>query len=147
MKEVIQKRIDSGEHRQDILQYLIDTLKAESADDRLNVDDIINEVVLFLIAGSETTSNTTGFLFLEMLRNPEAFEKLQREVEDINLEDGHVIYKHSQVKTLAYLNASIDEALRMHPANPGGMPRKVISDIVLGGKLFIPKDVGATFFQ
>jgi cytochrome P450 len=147
MKEVIQKRIDSGEHRQDILQYLIDTLKAESADDRLNVDDIINEVVLFLIAGSETTSNTTGFLFLEMLRNPGAFEKLQREVEDINLEDGHVIFKHSQVKTLPYLNASIDEALRMHPANPGSMPRKVISDIVLGGKLFIPKDVGATFFQ
>jgi benzoate 4-monooxygenase len=85
-----------------------------------------------------------GFLFVEMLRNPGAFEKLQQEIDSIELEDGQTLFHHSQVKTLPYLNASIDETLRMHPANPGGLPRKAVSDTVLGGKVRVPKNVSQT---
>ena len=144
MKDVIQQRIESGERRQDILQYMIETTRAKSSDDRLRIDDIINDVILFLVAGSETSASSMGFLFVEMLRNPGAFKKLQQEIDSIELEDGQTLFHHSQVKSLPYLNASIDETLRMHPANPGGLPRKAVSDTVLGGKVRVPKNVSQT---
>jgi cytochrome P450 len=141
VKDVIQKRIDSGEKRQDILEYLIGTLHTKSDDDRLQIEDIINEVVLFLIAGSETTSNTMGFLFIEMFKNPHVYERLRSEIDTIEMEEGQTILNNSQVKSLPYLNAVIEETLRFHPANPGGAPRRTVSDITLAGKHHIPKNV------
>ncbi|KAI9287121.1 cytochrome P450, partial [Umbelopsis sp. AD052] len=140
MKDVIQRRIDSGEKRQDILDYLIGTLNTKSEDDRLKIDDIINEVVLFLIAGSETTSNTMGFLFMEMLNNPHVYEKLRNEIDAIEMEEGQTMLQNNEVKALPYLNAVIEEALRLHPANPGGALRRTVNDITLVGKHHIPKN-------
>jgi cytochrome P450 len=143
MKDVIEKRINSGEKRQDILDYLIGTLDTKSEDDRLQLDDIINEVVLFLIAGSETTSNTMGFLFIEMFKNPHVYEKLRNEIDAIEMEEGKTMLMHNQIKSLPYLNAVIDETLRFHPANPGGAPRRTESDITLVGKHVVPKNVSS----
>ncbi|KAI8575719.1 hypothetical protein K450DRAFT_260494 [Umbelopsis ramanniana AG] len=140
MKDVIQNRIDSGEKRQDILDFLIGTLYTKSEDDRLQIEDIINEVVLFLIAGSETTSNTMGFLFMEMFKNPHVYEELRNEIDAIEMEEGQTVLNNSQVKSLPYLNAVIEETLRFHPANPGGAPRRTVSDITLVGNHFVPKN-------
>jgi cytochrome P450 len=51
MVDLITKRLTSDQRRDDILQILIDTQKASHQEERLTVDAIIAEVVLFLIAG------------------------------------------------------------------------------------------------
>jgi cytochrome P450 len=56
MIAIIEERLKSGKRKNDILQILIDSQHAELKGDRLKNEDIVAENVLFLIAGSETTS-------------------------------------------------------------------------------------------
>ncbi|KAL1933626.1 hypothetical protein VTP01DRAFT_7716 [Rhizomucor pusillus] len=140
MKNIILERLQGGEkaRRDDILQILIDTQHASSDEDRLTAEAIANETVLFLVAGSETTSNTSGFAVIELLRHPDKLEKLRREIDALPLEDGFV-FKHEQLKHLPYLNAVINETLRKNWIAAAGLERFAQQDMVLGGKLFIPK--------
>lgn len=103
MIKVVQDRMEGGEaaRRDDILQILIDTRKNQNPEERLSVDAIITETLLFLIAGSETASNTTGFAVIELLKRPEALAKLQQEINMIPLENGE-FFKHDQLKHLQY---------------------------------------------
>lgn len=142
MKNIILERLQGGEkaRRDDILQILIDTQHASSDEDRLTAEAIANETVLFLVAGSETTSNTSGFAVIELLRHPDKLEKLRREIDALPLEDGFV-FKHEQLKHLPYLNAVINETLRKNWIAAAGLERFAQQDMVLGGKLFIPKGV------
>lgn len=43
--------------------------------------------------------------------------------------------------SLPYLNAVIDETLRLDPISVNGMERRADRDIVLGGNLVVPKGV------
>lgn len=48
----INARTQSGKRRNDILQILLDTKDSENPEDRLSDIALMNEAVLFLIAGS-----------------------------------------------------------------------------------------------
>lgn len=141
MTKVIEERIASGTRRQDILQILIDSQKAESVEDRLAIAEMINEVIIYLVAGSETSSNTIGFTIVELLKHPEAMAKLQQEIDELEFEDEKTLFQHNQLKALPYLNAVISETMRLYPVATAGLQRKTYTDIVLAGKLTVPKDV------
>src|ERR1700722_9098419 len=100
MINIIEERLKSGKRKNDILQILIDSQHAELKNDRLNNEDIVHENILFLIAGSETTSyvsiymfgalsvesltmflcrNTIGFAIIHLLEHPEALACLREE--------------------------------------------------------------------
>lgn len=145
MKNIIIERLKGGEkaRRNDILQILIDSQQAHHADDRLTADTIARETVLFLVAGSETTSNTTGFAFVELLKHPEIMEKLRAEIDAIPVEDGQNL-THEQLKHLPYLNAVINETLRLNTIVATGVERIAPKDVVLGGKQFVPKGVSTS---
>ncbi|KAI8099826.1 cytochrome P450 [Halteromyces radiatus] len=140
MRDLITKRLTSHQRRDDILQILIDTQQASHQEDRLTVDAIIGEVILFLIAGSETTSNTTGFAIIELLRHPDKMERLRAEVDTVPLEEKNLLHTHNQLKHLPFLNAVINETMRLNTIASNGLQRITDSDIVLGGKLFVPKN-------
>lgn len=138
------ERLKGGDEarRNDILQILIDSQQAHHADDRLTADTIARETVLFLVAGSETTSNTTGFAFVELLKHPEIMEKLRAEIDAIPVEDDKDL-THEQLKHLPYLNAVINETLRLNTIVSAGVERIAPKDVVLGGKQFVPKGVSS----
>ncbi|KAG2179111.1 hypothetical protein INT43_001961 [Umbelopsis isabellina] len=140
MTKVIEERITSGKRRQDILQILIDTQKAESVEDRLAIAEMINEVIIYLVAGSETSSNTIGFTIVELLKHPEAMAKLRQEIDDLEFEDEKTLFQHSQLKALPYLNAVISETMRLYPVATAGLQRKTYTDITLAGKLAVPEN-------
>ncbi|KAI8340558.1 cytochrome P450 [Chlamydoabsidia padenii] len=140
MRDLIIKRLKSDKRRDDILQILIDTQQAAHQEDRLTVDAIIAEVVLFLIAGSETTSNTTGFAIIALLQHPDKLARLQAEIDTLPLENGRMLHTHDQLKHLPYLNAVINETMRLNHIGANGLQRMTDSDMVLGGKLFVPKN-------
>lgn len=142
MTRIVRERMEGGEavRRNDILQILIDTQKAEKPEERLSVEAIITETILFLIAGSETTSNTTGFAVIELLRRPEALAKLREEIDVLPTENGE-FFKHEQLKHLPYLNAVINETLRIDSIASSGLNRMASEDMILGKDLFVPKGV------
>ncbi|KAI8144337.1 cytochrome P450 [Fennellomyces sp. T-0311] len=141
MKRIILERLEGGEEarRNDILQILIDTQHANDSEDRLTADAIAQETVLFLVAGSETTSNTTGFAFIELMKNPKAFAALRQEIDNVEMEEGRKLFHHKQLKHLPYLNAVINETLRLDSIAVGGVERMADQDVVLDGRVFIPK--------
>lgn len=141
MKKLIVGRIESGEagRRKDILQFLIDT--QQNADESLTANAIAQETVLFLIAGSETTSNSTGFAIIQLIKNPHVFKKLRDEIDAVPMDKDQKFFTHAQIQKLPYLNAVINETLRMDAIAANGLQRRADRDMTLGGRLFIPKGV------
>ncbi|KAG2216004.1 hypothetical protein INT46_007064 [Mucor plumbeus] len=142
---VIQNRLQSSKEagdkqRKDILQFLINVQQAADADDTLTIDSIISETTLFLIAGSETTSNSIGFVFINLMRNPKNLKKLYKELDTIEFEQGQIVFHHEQLKHLPYLNAVINETLRVDSIAAAGLMRRAPKDTVLDGRIFVPKD-------
>jgi cytochrome P450 len=138
---VINDRLRSKEEkRKDILQFLINCSESEVDDDRLTSEAIMSETILFLIAGSETTSNSIGFAIIELLSNPEKLEKLRQEIDSIELEENQTIFRHEQLKHLPYLNAVINETLRIDAVAASGLERITDKPTILG-QLVLPKGV------
>ncbi|CAO0800979.1 unnamed protein product [Mucor circinelloides] len=139
---VIEDRLHKteGEKRKDILQFLIDVQHQAETDDTLTAESIMAETVLFLIAGSETTSNSIGFSLINLLRNPDKLKKLYEELDSVEFEQGQKVFHHEQLKHLPYLNAVIQETLRIDSIAAAGLSRRAPKDVMLGGRVFVPKD-------
>lgn len=140
MEDIYQRR-KNGTKRDDILQALIDTQIAENPGERLSTNAIVRETILFLVAGSETTSNSISFAIIELLRHPDKLAKLQQEIDAIPLPEGEATFSHDVLKKLPYLNGVINETMRVDPVAAGGLQRYTDRDITLGNDLFLPKDV------
>lgn len=59
------------------------------------LDDITiaAQCMLFLIAGYETTATTLGFSAFLLAKNPNAQDKLRREIQDLVHEEGDITYQ------------------------------------------------------
>jgi len=86
--------------------------------------------MLLLSAGSDTTADSAAAILWYILANKPVHERLVSELDenigtlsqDLDLVD---VPKHDQVKSLPYLSATIQEALRMFATNAFGLPRVV----------------------
>lgn len=147
LTEVIEKRMqDKDNKRKDILQSLIDAKDAEDENDRLDTAAIMGETGLFLVAGSETSSNTIGFTIISLLRDPAMLARLVAEIDTVELKEGQVIFDHDQIKNLSYLNAVISESTRIFTAAGGAIPRITEKDCKLGD-LSLEKGVSISFIH
>ncbi|KAJ3288023.1 hypothetical protein HK104_008366 [Borealophlyctis nickersoniae] len=136
------KRVEEGEKvemRHDLLHLLV-TGKDPETGEMLADHEVISNAVLFLIAGSDTSSNTMGFAFIYLMHNPAARLRLQKELDALPIDPASGLILHSALKDCAYLDACIKETMRIHPVgiNLPRQPRE--GDIVLGGRYLIPKD-------
>ncbi|KAL8787186.1 MAG: hypothetical protein Q9195_007877 [Heterodermia aff. obscurata] len=104
--------------------------------EKLDDENIRNQMVTFLSAGHETTSGTLSFLFYHFLKNPEKLQKAQQEVDQV-LGDAPIELKH--ISQFKYIDACIKESLRINPPITGSN-RHAQQDTTLGGKYEISKD-------
>ena len=84
---------------------------------------IINDGDLVVIAGSDTTKMVLSSLFFYLLCNPEKLAKLREEIDHFYPSGETLSSKHFQ--EMSYLDACINEALRLSPAVPSGSQRDV----------------------
>ena len=72
---------------------------------------------LLLIAslGHETTSGLLSFAFMNLLKNPHAYLKAQKEIDEVI---GKAPVQVSHLKNLKYLNAVLRETARLTPTVP-----------------------------
>jgi benzoate 4-monooxygenase len=88
-------------------------------------EELTAEALTQLIAGSDTTSNSSCAITYYLAHNPEVQQKLQAEL-DANLgTEDLLVSTNDQVKHLPYLEAVINEALRIHSTSAIGLPRIV----------------------
>ncbi|RHZ87763.1 hypothetical protein Glove_30g32 [Diversispora epigaea] len=119
--------------REDLLQIMLDTQQDEGG---MSDNEIYNQIIEFIFAGSDTSSFTITMLFAMLMENPTIEKKLVNELDEA-LKDEEL--SHIKLKPLTYLNCVINEVLRLHPISHDVGPGKVTTkDMVLGG-YFIPK--------
>ncbi|KAF7562617.1 hypothetical protein G7046_g1524 [Stylonectria norvegica] len=100
--------------KKDILNALITGVDPKTSE-RLSDQTILNNMIVFLIAGHETTSGLLSFFFYYVLKLPHVFEKAQAEVDEV-VGRGPITIEH--MSKLPYLEACLRETLRLHPTAP-----------------------------
>ncbi|KAA8649479.1 hypothetical protein EYZ11_010867 [Aspergillus tanneri] len=129
------------EPKQDLLQKLV-----EAVDDRpaspFQTSDLQDEVVVLLTAGSETTANAEIFLLMFLAKHQDKLAKLHEEIDHF--------YPNSTEETTAdmapqmpYLQACVNETMRLRAAMASGSPRETTEDTTILG-YHVPK--GTTVF-
>jgi len=88
-------------------------------------EELTAEALTLLIAGSDTTSNSTCAIIYHLARNPHIQEKLHKELDEQLGTEDETVATGDQVKRLPYLDACINEALRIHSTSALGLPRVV----------------------
>ncbi len=108
----IARRRRSGERGEDVLSLLIDATDEDG--DRLNDQQVRDEVMTLLFAGHDTTTSTIGFMFYELARHPDIAAALQDEQDHVlggERPDAAVLMS-GQLELLEMVQ---DETLRMYP--------------------------------
>ena len=101
-------------------------------------DEMLAQGVLFFLAGYVTTTNTITMTCYNLALHPEIQDKLYHEIEDVlkklatetNTEDPFELVTLETLSRFEYLNAVIDEAMRIHPPSLY-FERRAGSDICL----------------
>lgn len=91
--------------------------------EKLGRAELTAEALTQLIAGSDTTSNTSCALLYHCLTKPDVVRKLQAELDQALPTDD--VPTFDQVRDLKYLDAVIQETLRIHSTSSQGLPRVV----------------------
>ncbi|KAJ1690207.1 hypothetical protein LUZ63_014362 [Rhynchospora breviuscula] len=95
-------------------------------------DDLIRSLSLILLqAGTESSSNTIEWAMSHLLNNPHVLAKAQHEIQMVVGRERLV--EESDVPSLPYLQAIINETLRLHPAAPLNVPHESAAECIIGG--------------
>ncbi|KAI0266458.1 cytochrome P450 monooxygenase [Gloeopeniophorella convolvens] len=131
----VAKRLASPAFRVDLLTKL-----QQGKDDDGNPmgkEELTAEALTQLIAGSDTTSNSSCATTYYLAANPEVQAKLQKELDDALENEDDSVSSYETVKNLPYLNAVINEALRLHSTSGIGLPRIVPEGgLIIKGQAF-----------
>ncbi|XP_059631091.1 cytochrome P450 81Q32-like [Cornus florida] len=144
MDKFLQKLVE--EHRQVLLignkesdsdgsakKTVVDNLlMMQEKDPEFYTDEIIKGIMLvFLIAGSETSSSTMEWAMALLLNHPDVLKKARAEI-DANVGLGCMLDEQNLPK-LNYLHNIINEALRLYPPVPLLLPHEASNDCKVHG--------------
>lgn len=137
--EYVNRRIKEASKVKDLYYHLTDEEGLEPVKPTMPV--IFSDGLLAVIAGSDTTATTFSALFYYLLRDPQKFDRLRDEVDKyFPREEGEPL-RFTKMVNMPYLNACINEALRLMPPLPSGSQRCTTAES--GGKMvgpyFIPE--------
>ncbi|KAJ4470810.1 cytochrome P450 monooxygenase pc-bph [Lentinula aciculospora] len=93
-------------------------------------EELTAEALTLLIAGSDTTSNSTCAILYYLARTPSAQAKLHAELDKAvpDVEELTMTVEDVKADRLPYLDACINEGLRIHSTSALGLPRLVPKD-------------------
>ena len=120
----VSQRLDGKQdpQRLDLLARLMEG-KDENGQ-KLGRAELTAEALTQLIAGSDTTSNTSCAILFWICSTPGVLQKLQKEL-DKAIPTGIDVPSYDMVKDLKYMNNCIQETLRIHSTSSMGLPRVV----------------------
>jgi cytochrome P450 len=116
-KEKIEHRIDKKTDRPDFMSYVL----RYNDEKGMSRDEIQATFNLLMIAGSETTATLLAGCTYLLQKNPRVLKKLQAEIRNSFAADEEITM--ISVSHLAYLDAVIEESLRLYPPVPIALNR------------------------
>ncbi|CAL9441407.1 cytochrome P450 [Streptomyces sp. Tu 3180] len=125
--EIVAERRASGQKPNDLLTLLLDA--KDDNGDPVGEQEIHDQVVGILTAGSETTASTIMWLLELLAAHPEHGDKVRDEVEAVT---GGRAVAFEDVRKLAHTNNVVVEAMRLRPA-VWILTRRAVADTELGG--------------
>ena len=128
LRDIIQERRNSTHTYTDILDMLLNS-KYEDTGEGMTEQQIIDELLVLLFAGFETSSNVLSWLLYLLAENKASKEKLVQTLK------GKDIYSSGQNE---YLKATINEGMRLYPA--AWMTERIALKEDAFGEYAIPKD-------
>jgi cytochrome P450 len=137
--DVIATTRRSGQTGQpDLLSLLLDARDADTGD-ALTDEEVRDELVTILFAGTETTASTLTWAFHELARHPEAEKQVMAEVDDIV---GTRPVTIDDIPRLVAIRRVLDEVIRLHGVTL--LMRRTTEPVELGG-FTIPAGVEVAF--
>ncbi|KAJ0982077.1 hypothetical protein J5N97_010332 [Dioscorea zingiberensis] len=111
---------------------MIDMLLDLQNSDPYYTDEVIKALISsMLMAGTDTSSATLEWAMACLVNNPHVLKKAREEI-DANIPTGRLL-TDSDVANLPYLQAIIQETLRLFPVGPLLVPHESLDDCVVGG--------------
>ncbi|MDT5002456.1 MAG: sterol 14alpha-demethylase [Mycobacterium sp.] len=96
----------------DMLDVLI-TVKNEAGDPRFSADEITGMFISMMFAGHHTSSGTSSWTLIELLRHPDVYAGVLEELEEL-YGDGQSVSFHA-LRQIPRLENVLKETLRLHP--------------------------------
>ncbi|PVD38376.1 hypothetical protein C0Q70_00990 [Pomacea canaliculata] len=128
----------------DFLQLLVN---AEASNDTVDTtaengksltsDEIVSQMMIFFLAGYETTATTLQYMFYNLALYPDVQQKI---VDEIQEQIGDAAPTNDNVSKLKYMEQTIKETLRLFP--PVASVNRLASETVTIKGVTIPKGVG-----
>lgn len=112
-------RLKNGSEKPDIWNLVLSAQDGE----RLSVDEMYTNAEVFLLSGSETTGTSMSGLTYFLLKNPVKLRQLTDEIRGRFSSSQGITF--DSTAGLKYLNGCIQEAIRLYPPVPAGVPRVV----------------------
>jgi cytochrome P450 len=122
--EFVDWHLDHEDPPRDVITALIEA-KADP-DIELSENELIDQTVLFMTGGQETTALTIAYAFYWLSQNPEAKERVRAEAKDV-LDGGRPGW--ADLSELTYTERVVRETLRLTPAawNVSREPREPVT--------------------
>jgi hypothetical protein len=133
-QEQVKKRLEAAADQKDMMKRVIGHLSEDG--DGMSIDELGHNAMVLMLAGSETTATTLAGSIFYLLKNQGVLDKLTKEIrESCTSAEELTMAKASrslmepelirQVATLPYLNAVIEETLRLYSPVPVALTRIV----------------------
>jgi len=138
----LKKRKISNEMEEysDLLNMMIESME----EDILTKRELRDNVMIFFLAGHDTTSNSLSMTLYLLAKYPLIQQKVREEVLKIMSLSGEskqrIIPTFEEQKELEYLTMVIKESLRLYPPVPSLPLRKTSSKVKLDENLIIPEN-------
>ncbi|KAE8354196.1 cytochrome P450-domain-containing protein [Aspergillus coremiiformis] len=141
VNERLRPEVMANSTRVDLLARLMQGKDASG--NQLGREELTVEALTQLIAGSDTTSNTSCAILYWCLRTSGVVENLHRVLDEAIPKDVQVP-THAMVKDIPYLQWIIWETMRIHSPSAMGLPREIPQGnppVTISGHTFYPGDV------
>ncbi|CZT12574.1 hypothetical protein WAI453_005583 [Rhynchosporium graminicola] len=127
---IAKRRSEIGPPKKDLVQIFVETNDADPiAFSHLHIHE---EMALFMVAGSDTSAVTLTHTYLLLLNNPATMEKLVAEIISA-FPSKHDSITFANTQELPYLNACINESMRLRPILVTGLARWTQETTTIGG--------------
>lgn len=127
----------------DMLDIMLTSVEPVSGQ-TLDNNNIGNQIITFLVAGSETSANAIAFALHFLSVHPDIADKVRTEVDQEWSGRAFPDFQFDQIAKLRYLRLVVDETLRLWPVAPGYF-RQAKQDTTIGGGQYAFKKEGWVF--
>ncbi|POS69554.1 benzoate 4-monooxygenase cytochrome P450 [Diaporthe helianthi] len=141
IRSTTKRRMDNEPHVPDVFHWILKEYNQTPDPSWQETEDLVGDASLIVVAGSDTTAATLTCLFYHFATYPEVYKALQKELDDFFAAE--VVggdFDTGALGKLRYLQACIDESLRLFPPVMSGLQRQTPPQGIRIGKRFIPGD-------